>query len=268
LTTIHRPDPVCRQSEGTDDARGRREGSRAHWRDAASSVVRQLIADTTLDPLRVVAEALLFTAEADCVVMLASTDDGGPLEVVLSVGTHSDEIAAQLLTDAPSLPSYVSHTREPLNVRDNHGPPTLPRRTSDSVLLLPLPGSGGARGVLAVVRLSGREDFTSRELDLAAGFANYAGALAELSMAHAAQQRRQNSEARERMATDLHGEISGQLFSVGLTLYGVAAGLGTGPMADRLAAATIDLDKIIRLVRATALDLTTEAGEPRGAGLS
>jgi signal transduction histidine kinase len=268
LTTIHRPDPVCRQSESTDDARGRREGSREHWLDAASSVVRRLIADTTLDPLHVVAEALLFTAEADCVVMLASTDDSGPLEVVLSVGPHSDAVAAQLLTDARSLPRYVSHTREPLNVRDNHGPPTLARRTSDSVLLLPLPGSGGARGVLAVVRLSGREDFTSRELELAAGFAHYAGALAQLSAAHAAQQRRQTSEVRERMATDLHGEISGQLFSVGLTLYGVASGLGAGPMADRLAAATVELDKVIRQVRATALDLKAEVGDPWEARMS
>jgi signal transduction histidine kinase len=258
LTTIYRPTPVGRQRDatGADNAHGRRESSREYWFDAASSVARQLEAETTRNPLRVVAEALLFAADADCVVILAPTTGDGRLQIALSVGPSSDDIAARLLTDAPSLASYVARTREPLHVRDNHGRLSSTLRESDSVLLLPLPESEGAQRVVAAVRLAGRQDFTPRVFDLAAAFTHHAGALAQLSAARATRQRRQSSEERERMAAALHGAISRQLFSVGLTLQGVASGLAAGPMSDRLTAATVDLDNLIRQVRASVVELT------------
>lgn len=213
------------------------------WPEAETFVIRHLVADVTLDPLRLVATAVLAAAEADCVLVLRTPRDDDDLETVVALGGRTQDVAVHLLTDA-TLAQHVCRTGEPLRFRDTVG----------SILLCPLPRADG-HTVLAVVRFPGRSAFTLADLVSSAGFGRLAGALTELSAAHADQHRSDTAALRERIAADLQGEISRQLFTVGLDLYSVAAGLGAGPLADRVAAATIDLDKVIAQIRATAFDL-------------
>lgn len=176
---------------------------------------------------------------------------------------RADQVAAHLLADALPLPRHVSHTGEPLHVHDGYPADVAPATSADHILLLPLPGAGESRAVLAAVRFGGRRDFTLDDLEAAVGFAYHAGALAELSAARAAQQRQAVAELRAHVAADLHGQISQDLFSAGLAVYGVAAGLGPGPLADRLVAATVELDRVIAKIRATALDVAQVPSPPR-----
>ncbi|MGY1734069.1 sensor histidine kinase [Geodermatophilus sp. SYSU D01045] len=57
------------------------------------------------------------------------------------------------------------------------------------------------------------------------------------------------------VAAGLYDEIVRDLYSAGLTVYGVAAGLGPGPFAQRLQAATAELDDAIKRIRLAVLAL-------------
>ena len=246
-TTAQRSSPASPVTRTAGYAVSRGARTRDRWLAASDSLAQQLLAEENTPPLHLVAEALLVGADAYCAVVLAATSEGGHLQALVCLGPRADQIAAHLLADASPLPRHVSHPGEPLHV--------LPAGTADHLLLLPLPGAGGSRAVLAAVRFDARRGFTLEDLRAAGGFAYHAGALAELATVRAAQQRRAIAELRERVAAELHGQISQDLYLAGLAVYGVAAGLGPGPLADRLAAATTELDRLIGKIRATAHDV-------------
>lgn len=163
------------------------------WREAKLFVIRQLLADVTLDPLRLVANALMAAANADCVLVLAMPGEGGGLQTVVALGRRATEVTAQLLNDAPALPRHVWCTGEPLHVLDTHAPSSDHRPAASSMLLLPLPRVIGNVAVLVAVRFPSRPDFTLDHLAEASEFAHHAGALVELSAAHLNQHRRDTS---------------------------------------------------------------------------
>lgn len=231
---------------------GERAETSRHWLDAEAFVTRQLVADVTLDPVRLAATALLSAADADCVLVLAPQRDGGDLRTVIALGHRAEDVATHLHT-GPSLLHRVAGTGEPVHLLDRRAPAPGRRPGVASMLLLALPRSTGDSAVLAAARFPDRPDFTGDDLAAAADFARHAGSLSELAAAHAARHQLDTIALRERIAADLQGQISRHVFSVGLTLDGVAAGLDAGPMADRIAAASMELDKVIAQVRESAL---------------
>jgi signal transduction histidine kinase len=56
-------------------------------------------------------------------------------------------------------------------------------------------------------------------------------------------------------AADLYDDVVRDVYSAGLIIYGVAAGLGAGPASDRLQAATAALDEAIERIRLAVLAL-------------
>ncbi|MGY1711795.1 sensor histidine kinase [Geodermatophilus sp. SYSU D00758] len=56
-------------------------------------------------------------------------------------------------------------------------------------------------------------------------------------------------------AAELYDAVVRDLYSAGLTLYGVAASLGPGPLTERLRSATAGLDDAIRRLRPVAIAL-------------
>ncbi|MGY1735033.1 sensor histidine kinase [Geodermatophilus sp. SYSU D00684] len=65
-------------------------------------------------------------------------------------------------------------------------------------------------------------------------------------------------------AAGLYDEIVRDLYSAGLTVYGVAAGLGPGPFAERLRAATAQLDDAIKRIRLAVLALADRPATDTG----
>jgi signal transduction histidine kinase len=123
------------------------------------------------------------------------------------------------------------------------------------VLVVPLLGAAGPRGVLAAVRERGRIGFTDTDLDMASSFANHAAIAIELAEARAKQQRAAMLDERDRIAADLHDQVIQRLFAAGLSLQSVAMSLGRGRATDRILATVADLDATISQIRTTIFEL-------------
>jgi signal transduction histidine kinase len=106
------------------------------------------------------------------------------------------------------------------------------------------------------MRRRGRTAFTAVDLAMAAGFANHASVALELADSRAAEQKLVLLEDRDRIARDLHDHVIQELFAIGLSLEGVAAGLGSGnPLADRVRQRVEDIDRTIRRIRTSIFEL-------------
>jgi signal transduction histidine kinase len=123
------------------------------------------------------------------------------------------------------------------------------------VLVVPLLGARGSRGVLCAVRRRGRTGFAETDLEMAGSFANHAALAIELADARAEQQRAAMLDERDRIAADLHDQVIQRLFAAGLSLQSVAMGLGKGRATDRILATVNDLDATISQLRTTIFEL-------------
>jgi signal transduction histidine kinase len=163
-----------------------------------------------------------------------------------------------------SLPGRVFTTGQPVRMAtpdEQSGfravvPPGL---DAGPVLVVPLLGSGGTHGVLALVRLRGRPAFSAEDEEMAAGFANQASVAIELAQARADQQRAALLDERERIAADLHDHVIQRLFATGLSLQALAATLGPGRATDRVLQNVRDLDTTIGQIRTAIFQLQQTA---------
>jgi signal transduction histidine kinase len=135
-------------------------------------------------------------------------------------------------------------------------------------MVLPLGSAGHTRGVLSLVRLRGRRAFSQTDLTMAAGFAAHASVALELADTRAAEQRVVLLEDRDRIAMDLHDHVIQELFSIGLSLEGVAAHLGSDEgLARRIRQRVEDIDRTIRRIRTSIFELRGNLGPQALGGL-
>jgi signal transduction histidine kinase len=232
---------------------------RQEWLRAAAAVTHRLSADTdALRLLQLVARSSFDLAGADLVTV--AVPDGDRLRVDVAVGHAAEVLLGELVALEGSLAGRVFATGAPLRVASPKELPGLDAFTVHDldigpVLVVSLQGSRRAHGVLTVARSSGRVAFTAEELDMAAGFANQAAVAVELAEARAEQQRAAVFDDRDRIAADLHDQVIQRLFASGLSLQGVAAGLGPGPHAERITGTIADLDEAISQIRTTIFQL-------------
>jgi signal transduction histidine kinase len=131
------------------------------------------------------------------------------------------------------------------------------------VLVLPLLGISGPRGVLIVARHQGRAAFTDVDMALASSFAAQAGIALELSDARQLQEQTLLLLDRERIARDLHDHVIQELFSIGLRLDGaLSKGEMSPALAQRIQECVEDLDRSIRRIRSTIFTLRGNIGGP------
>ncbi|WP_214369165.1 GAF domain-containing protein [Pseudonocardia sp. H11422] len=247
--------------------------SRQEWLRASAAITRRLLSADTADagrPLHLIAESSREIAHADLVTVLLPTDDGRDLRVEVAVGAGAEDLPGLRVPLDGSLSGRVFTTGEPLRVS---GPGEQPGVVSVApggldvgpVLVLPLLGSQQINGVLTAARLRGRPAFSGEDLDMAAGFANQASVAVELAEARAEQQRAAMLDERERIAADLHDQVIQRVFAAGLSLHGVATGLGPGKATDRILGTVRDLDDTISQIRTTIFQLhRTPQAQPQG----
>jgi signal transduction histidine kinase len=236
--------------------------TRGEWLEASATITRQLLspdAEHTRAPLPLIARRCLEVADADLVtVALPGEDDDLRVEEVADSG--EERLRGIRVPVAGSLLGRVFSTGRPLRVAHvgdeaEHAALAATQLDVGPVLVVPLLGSTGPRGVLAVVRERGRLGFTDTDLDMASSFANHAAIAVELAEARAEQQRAAMLDERDRIAADLHDQVIQRLFAAGLSLQSVATSLGPGRAADRVLATVADLDTTISQIRTTIFEL-------------
>ena len=247
--------------------------SRGEWLSASAAVTRHLLSgepDGEASPLELIAERTRDIAQADLVLVLrppGREDAPAELAIEVSVGADADHLRGRTVPVESTLSGRVFTAAEPVLLPHLSDGPGLSAVTSGEVKLgpimaVPLLGSGQVHGVLAAARLNGRPAFTGADLDMAGSFANHAALAIELADARAEQQRSLLLDDRERIAADLHDHVIQRLFADGLTLQGMLARVGPGPVADQLTTVVNDLDENSRLIRSTIFKLQQDPAAP------
>ena len=238
--------------------------ARGEWLQASAAITRQLLSPDTDDhatlPLRLIAERSREIAGADLVTVTIPTGDAAnALRVDVAVGASAESLPGRIEPVEGSLSGHVYTTGEPMRLSRPHDPEQESSAPGEldfgPVLLVPLVGSRGVRGVLGAARLRGRTAFTADDLDMAGSFANHAAIAIELAEARAKQQRAAMLDERDRIAADLHDHVVQRLFAAGLSLQSVATGLRGSPAANRILDTVQDLDTTISQIRTTIFQL-------------
>ena len=237
--------------------------TRSEWLQATATITRQLLSPEAEDgrpPLELIARLSMEVAKADLItVSLPAGDDQLRIAEVAEAepsGVHR----GTRVPVAGTLVGRVFGSGEPLRLPhledvEEREALNVTRLDVGPVMVVPLLGSRGPRGVLAAVRKRGRLAFTDTDLDMATSFANHAAIAVELAQARAEQQRAAMLDERDRIAADLHDQVIQRLFAAGLSLQSVATSLGPGRAADRILATVSDLDATISQIRTTIFEL-------------
>jgi signal transduction histidine kinase len=114
-----------------------------------------------------------------------------------------------------------------------------------------------------VGRLSPRPGFTEPDLGMAASFAAQAGVAMELAGVRAGQVLLARAEDHDRIAADLHDQVIGELFALGLRLQGQAA-RSDRAAAERVSGYIDTLDQVISNIRASIFGLRQHRPAPAG----
>ncbi|GAA5134646.1 sensor histidine kinase [Pseudonocardia adelaidensis] len=237
--------------------------TRGEWLQASAAITRQLLSPDDAGakrPLRLIAERMRQIADGDLVTVALPTSDGRELRIEEAAGVGELQVHGSHVPVVGSLLGRVSTTGDPVRLSQvedeaEWGSLTAGELDVGPVIVVPLLGSRGSRGVLSAVRRRGRTGFTETDLEMAGSFANHAALATELAEARAEQQRAAMLDERDRIAADLHDQVIQRLFAAGLSLQSVAMGLGQGRATDRILTTVADLDDTIRQLRTTIYEL-------------
>jgi len=250
-----------------------RAETRSRWGQAATEMATALLSGADADHvLRTVSTQVSELCNADMAGVLApSVDDDSTMTIAAAVGPAADDVegvrfpsgpgsylaelqaagAARLIEDASVAPLLGLRSPAAVEVTAGFGP----------AMTAPL-GNGPGRGLLAVLRAEGREQFTHDELELLSGFAAQASVVLELARAQDRERRLQVQADRDRIARDLHDHVVQRIFATGLALDRISRSLAeTEPeVAARIGERVDELDGTIARIR-TAIFALQEADD-------
>ena len=246
---------------------------RQEWLQTSTDVTRQVLTVPGPEALELVAESVKRLADADiATVVLPAGDDRARFRVAAVVGPQAEALADSTYPMKNTLSEMVLHGGQPILVQDASDDETIGDRQVyltrevpvGPVMGLPLIGTKRCRGAMVVGRLRGRRPFSEEDMEMGTTFAGYASVALELADARRHQQRVELLEDRSRIGRDLHDHVIQQLFASGMTLQGVASGLGDGPQAEMVGRVIRDLDESILQIRSSIfhLGLTTSSESP------
>jgi signal transduction histidine kinase len=231
------------------------------WLEASVEIGSQMLLASGEDPLRMIARRAIDIADADIVSLGLLSPDGQSLMIEVAFGDHSEDLLGRRFQLSETIAGQVIRSGSPLllaNASDGDGPPSHLASVTEAgpLMVLPLRGTGQPRGVLSLVRVRGRQVFTTTDLAMAAGFATHASVALELSDSRASEQKLVLLEDRDRIAMDLHDHVIQELFAIGLSLEGVAAQLDSSPrLSQRVRQGVEDIDRTIRRIRTSIFEL-------------
>ena len=196
----------------------------------------------------------------------------GHLELLVADGLASEELRGAVFPREPSISGGVTRSGTPEMLADvtadpRAAQPIVNLATFGPALFVPLTVRGSAFGTLLVSRRRETPLFTDDDYRLVEAFATQASVAFEYGQAREELQRLQVVGERERIARNLHDNVIGRLFGLGMNVEGLATSLDKRERADvahRLSGVVDELDETIREIRTAIFALST----PQGAGLA
>lgn len=126
---------------------------------------------------------------------------------------------------------------------------------------VPIGTGSGVRGVLLLVRASGRVPFADEETRPVLGFAGTAAVAMELAERRSDAEQIVLLEERDRIARDLHDLAIQRLFATGMTLQSAGRFIEHPEASERVERAVDDLDETIKIIRSTIFGLRSHVAE-------
>jgi signal transduction histidine kinase len=256
----------------TDDPdRADRVETRLRWSEAAMELATSLLSGADPDDvLRVVATRVSALTQADMAGVLAPSVDDCSMTIVTAVGLAADDYEGVRLPLNGTYLGALHQSGTPRLYDDISTMPVIGRRAAAVVELTgtfgpgmtaPLGDAPGGR-LLAVLRSSHREPFTSQDLDLLSAFAAQAAVFLELARARERQRVLQVQADRERIARDLHDHVVQRIFATALSLdrFGRSLEADHPDIAARLSRTVDDLHGTIVRIRTSIFELHEAGG--------
>ncbi|KOU61829.1 histidine kinase [Streptomyces sp. MMG1533] len=245
---------------------------RERWLRASAEITHSLMSGSErMEVLGLIAEGAREITGAALAVVAVPMEDTGSLTVELAIGRDAEAhrglvvpvdeslIGQAFANAAPVISPDVSH-----DTRVSAGPPRF--SGLGPAAAVPIGTGDGVRGVVLLVRESGRAAFSEKETELLQGFAAQAAIAMELAA------RRQDAEEiavlkdRDRIARDLHDLAIQRLFATGMTLQSAGRFIEHEEASERVRRAVDDLDETIKIIRSTIFGLRSREGAA-GSGL-
>lgn len=228
---------------------------RDEWLQACLEITRELLDDTSRNPLASIAEQARVLSAADSAHV--ALFDQKRSEVILAVAAGADVVAGrnQRFPLSETYSGIVIGTGQPLLVEDARAQPrgavtrSMVGHPIGPVMVVPLIARGRTRGTLVMTRAVGAPTFDQVDVDQASAFANHAAIALEFADARATKQELALREERDRIAADLHDDAIQRLFAAGMSLQGLLHVVGAGPQTERLERSITEIDRTIGGIR-------------------
>jgi signal transduction histidine kinase len=243
-----------------------RAEARRRWGQAATEMATALLSGADPDDvLRTVSTQVSALTNADMAGIMTPSPDDASMTIVAGVGLAAGDYEGVRL---PLTGTYLGALYEagvPRLIDDISAMPMVAQRPAPVIemtaefgpgMVVPL-GNGPGRGLLAVLRSSGREPFSSDELDLFSAFAAQAAVVLELARAQQRERRLQVQTDRDRIARDLHDHVVQRIFATGLALDRIGRSLQEEhpEVAARISERVDELDGTIARIRSSIFEL-------------
>lgn len=245
---------------------------RERWLQANAEITHSLMSGAARgEALGLIARRAKEITGAVLAVVAMPVEDTDALRVELAVGKGAEAHRGLVLPVDESLIGRAFATAAPVTSADvTHDERVAnpdPRFAGlGPAVAVPIGTGDGVRGVVLLVRATGRTVFSAKETEPLRGFAAQAAIAMELA------ERRRDAEEiavlkdRDRIARDLHDLAIQRLFATGMTLQSAGRFIEHPEAGDRVARAVDDLDETIKIIRSTIFGLRARE-EGAGTGL-
>jgi signal transduction histidine kinase len=244
-----------------------RADMRRRWGQAATDMATALFSGADRqEVLREVTIRVCALSRADMAGVLApSVADDDTMTIVAAVGEGAEDVEGVRIPLADTYVGATAAAGRPRLIDDISTMPVVGVRAEVIVeltagagpaMIVPL-GSAADRGLLVVLRATGREPFCPDELDLVSAFGAQATVALELARAQERERRLQVEADRDRIARDLHDHVVQRIFATGLALDRIGRSVKEDDpaLAERIAQRVDELDGTISRIRSAIFEL-------------
>jgi len=243
---------------------------RERWLRANAEITHGLMSGSERgSALALIAERAREITGAALAVVAVPVADTDALTVELAIGQDAESHRGLVVPVDDGLLGRaftgVAPVTSPDVAHDDRAFPGPRRHTGlGPAVAVPIGSGEGVRGILLLVRKTGGNAFTDKEIEPLQGFAAQAAVAMELA------ERRQDAEQiavledRDRIARDLHDLAIQRLFATGMTLQSAGRFIEHKEASERVLRAVDDLDETIKIIRSTIFGLRAPAGPGAG----
>ncbi|MEV6619148.1 GAF domain-containing sensor histidine kinase [Streptomyces sp. NPDC051051] len=240
---------------------------RERWLQANAEITHRLMSGSEQgDVLALIAEQAREITGAALAVLAIPMQGTDSLAVELAIGPEAEAHRGLVLPQEGSLIGQAFARDTPVTsadiAQDDRTSAGPPRFTGlGPAVAVPIGSGESARGVVLLVRETGGNEFTEKEMAPLRVFAAQAAVAMELA------ERRQDAEQivlledRDRIARDLHDLAIQRLFATGMTLQSAGRFIEHSGASERVLRAVDDLDETIKIIRSTIFGLRTRGDE-------